>query len=116
MNRSQRIPAALGLAFAALAAASASAEPTALTLSPCQPPGVPGPARCGRLSVYEDRVAKKGRQIGLKILVLAATGSDSAPDPLVFLAGGPGESATEAAPGLAMDFAKIRERRDLLLV
>ena len=116
MNRSQRIPAALGLVFGALVAAAGSAEPTALTLSPCQPPGVPGPARCGRLSVYEDRVTKKGRQIGLKILVLAATGGNPAPDPVVFLAGGPGESATEAAPGLAMVFAKVRERRDLLLV
>ena len=90
MNRFQRIPAALGIAFGALVAAAGSAEPTALSLSPCQPPGVPGPARCGRLSVYEDRATKKGRQIGLKILVLAATGGNPAPDPVVFLAGGPG--------------------------
>jgi pimeloyl-ACP methyl ester carboxylesterase len=116
MNRPLRIPAAIGLGFWALVAAAGSAEQPALTLSPCQPPGVPGPARCGLLPAYENRVAKKGRQIDLKILVLAATGGNRAPDPLVFLAGGPGESATEAAAGLAMDFAKSRERRDLLLV
>lgn len=116
MNRSQAISAALGFVFGALLAAAGSAQQPALTLSPCEPPGVPGPARCGSLSVFENRVAKKGRQIGLKILVLAVTGGNRALDPLVFLAGGPGESATEDAPGLAMELAKIRERRDILLV
>jgi pimeloyl-ACP methyl ester carboxylesterase len=88
----------------------------ALALSPCELKGVPGAARCGTLTVFEDRAAKRGRTIGLKFVVLPATKPPAAPDPLFVLAGGPGEAATEEAPGLAVAFAAIRERRDIVLV
>ena len=121
MKRRRRILARLTLALAALpgAAATAGATPgpsARLALEPCEVPGVAGKLRCGELAVYENRAARSGRQIRLKILVLPATGSHVAADPLVFLEGGPGESATEDAAGLAAGLAKIRERRDILLV
>ncbi|HMF08864.1 MAG TPA: alpha/beta fold hydrolase, partial [Thermoanaerobaculia bacterium] len=85
-------------------------------LTPCEVPGVPGKVRCGTYEVYEDRAARKGRKLSLKIVVLPATGSPRAPDPLVFLSGGPGEAAAQAAPDLAEELRAIREHRDLLLV
>ncbi|HKD12552.1 MAG TPA: alpha/beta fold hydrolase [Thermoanaerobaculia bacterium] len=85
-------------------------------LTPCEVPGVAGKGRCGTYEVYEDRAARKGRKISLKIVVLPATGAPIAPDPFVFLSGGPGEAATESAPGLAGDLRAIREHRDLLFV
>ena len=85
-------------------------------LQPCDIPGLAGKARCGAHEVWENRDTKKGRRISLKIVVLPATGSPAAPDPLVYLAGGPSEAATEAAAGLAEDLAAIREHRDILLV
>jgi pimeloyl-ACP methyl ester carboxylesterase len=86
-----------------------------LVLKPCELNEIKD-ARCGTYEVFEDRAKKSGRKIGLKILVLPATGTDRAPDPYVYIPGGPGSSATEDAPYLAQSFAKIRERRDLLFV
>lgn len=101
------------LMLAGLAAAPAQAA--RLELAPCEIAGLPQ-ARCGTYEVWEDRARKAGRKIGLKIVVVPAAGPERRPDPLVFLNGGPGESATQPAAGLAHEFAKIVEQRDLLLV
>jgi len=90
-----------------------------ITLRPCE---VSGPrqdlkdARCGTYEVFENRVTKIGRKIKLKIVVFPATGPDKVADPLFYIPGGPGSSATEDAPYVAAGFAKIRERRDLVFV
>ena len=85
-------------------------------LKPCTVADVEGRVLCGTHEVFEDRAARKGRKISLKIVVFAATGSDPQPDPFVYIPGGPGSSATEDAPYLAKPFARIREQRDLLFV
>ncbi len=90
-------------------------HPKPLVLKDCQIPNL-GNAKCGTYEVYEDRAARKGRMISLKILVLPATGDKREPDPLFYFAGGPGASATEDAPGFARGFADIREHRDLVFV
>lgn len=91
-----------------------------ISLAPCEVPGaaegVKEKARCGSVEVFEDRVGKSGRKIALKIVVFPATGQDKAADPLVYIPGGPGSSATEDAPYVAREFAKIREHRDLVFV
>jgi pimeloyl-ACP methyl ester carboxylesterase len=101
-----------------LQSASAVRQPTTkrLVLTDCQPQGIKGPAKCGTLEVYENRATKKGRMISLNILVLPATSAKREPDPFVFFAGGPGSAATEDATGIASEFAKIREHRDMLFV
>ncbi len=71
---------------------------------------------CGSYEVFENRAAKSGRRITLKIVVFPATGRDKLPDPVFYIPGGPGSSSTEEAPYVAEDFAKIRERRDLVFV
>jgi len=89
-------------------------------LTPCEVGGENGTVkegvRCGTFEVFEDRQSKNGRRIALKIIVFPATGPDKAPDPLFYIPGGPGSSATEDAPYVAPDFARIRERRDLVFV
>jgi pimeloyl-ACP methyl ester carboxylesterase len=105
---------AVGVAASSLAR-SAAAPPT-LTLSPCDVPGLEGKARCGTYEVWENRETRSGRKISLKVVVVPATGADRAPDPFVFLNGGPGESSTDGAPYLAHEFAKLRDRRDIFLV
>ena len=107
---------------AAAAAATAPAGATAggLALAPCQlaSPGLPGriAAQCGRLLVYEDPAAGAGRQIALRVAVLRAGSRDPAPDPLFFLAGGPGQAATEAYVPLDSAFAQINADHDIVLV
>lgn len=85
-----------------------------LTLNPCTVGKTP--ARCGDYEVFENRATKTGRKIKLKIVVFPATGTDRAPDPFVYIPGGPGSSATEDAPYVAQDLGRIRKKRDLLFV
>ncbi|HEV7516294.1 MAG TPA: alpha/beta hydrolase, partial [Thermoanaerobaculia bacterium] len=68
---------------------------------------------CGTYEVFENREARSGRKIPLKIVVLPATGRDRAADPIFFLAGGPGQGETPEAPDLAQ---LPHTRRDLVLV
>jgi pimeloyl-ACP methyl ester carboxylesterase len=102
--------------FLLLSLASWSAASGADFLKPCEIPGVKGPAKCGTYEVWENRDAKAGRRIGLKVVVLPATGSPRASDAITFLAGGPGGAATDETAGVAQEFAKLREHRDFLLV
>jgi len=87
-----------------------------VTLTPCRLRGVDGEARCGSYEVYEDRRARKGRRIALKIAVLPALGSKPLPEALFILAGGPGQPATENADFIARTFAKVRQERDIVMV
>jgi pimeloyl-ACP methyl ester carboxylesterase len=47
-------------------------------------------AVCGTVTVPEDRAEPDGTQVVLPVVVLPATGDDPAPDPVVYLEGGPG--------------------------
>ncbi len=87
-----------------------------MTLSDCEIPRVAGKVRCGEYEVFENRATQTGRKIKLKIVVFPATGADRAPDPFVYIPGGPGSSATEDAPYIAEAYAKLRERRDLVFI
>jgi pimeloyl-ACP methyl ester carboxylesterase len=107
------------LAHQQFARTQQSAKPTvtsSLVLSPCNVEGTPEKVKCGTYDVYENRSAKMGRKITLKVVVFPATGKEYMPDPFVYIPGGPGSSATEDAPYVATEFAKIREHRDLLFL
>lgn len=93
----------------------AAAAPT-LTLEPCRTGGVASSARCGTLEVWEDREAKAGRRIALNVVVVPSIAASPAPDPLFFLAGGPGQAATEVAESVLPLFKEVRESRDLVFV
>jgi pimeloyl-ACP methyl ester carboxylesterase len=79
-------------------------------------PQFAGKANCGTYEVYENRASRKGRRINLKVVVFPATGLKREPDPFVYIPGGPGSSATEDAPFVAQQFARILEHRDLVFV
>jgi pimeloyl-ACP methyl ester carboxylesterase len=74
--------------------------------------------RCGTLEVYEDRAARKGRKIGLRIAVMPADHSvgPAAPDPLFILVGGPGQAAVPTAKAFSGIFAGVLRERDVVLV
>jgi hypothetical protein len=75
---------------------SAAARPSSsrLSLHRCELPDIKGDVRCGTYEVFEDRSAKSGRTIKLKIVVLKSLGSKPAPDAIFPLHGGPGAPAT----------------------
>jgi len=108
----------LSIAFAVLvlfcpAAASPKAPSRLAQLHPCQGGSEIG-ALCGTYEVWENRDAKSGRKIGLKIVVLPALSSHPKPDPIFFLAGGPGQAATDLAGSAAAN--PLRRDRDLVYV
>lgn len=88
----------------------------ALQLAPCQLAGTVEEARCGTLEVWENREARSGRRIPIKVVVFPAKAPKPAPDPLFIIAGGPGQSATEFAAVLIQDFAFAHAARDIVFV
>ena len=84
-------------------------------LHPCSSADGPTDAYCGTLTVFENRVAKAGRQISLWIVVLPAV-RPVARDPLVFLAGGPGQGAAQLARQIRAAFRDVQRTRDIVLV
>jgi pimeloyl-ACP methyl ester carboxylesterase len=73
---------------------AASSPSSRLSLHRCELPGIQGEVHCGTYEVFEDRSAKSGRTIKLKIVVLKSLGSKPAPDAIFPLHGGPGAAAT----------------------
>ena len=74
-------------------------------------------AQCARHAVPENPDQPKGRQVELNIAWLPATDqSDIAADPVFFLAGGPGQAATEVWPTLDAAFREVRKHRHIVLI
>jgi len=73
-------------------------------------------AYCGTLSVFENHQTKAGRRISLNIVVLPAFSNKPRPDPLVFLAGGPGQGAAQLAREIRDGLRRIQRDRDIVLV
>lgn len=113
--------AALLLASCAAAATpeQASVEPR-LPLAPCRL-SAPGQAaetiaaECGALTVPENRTTPGGRTIDLRVVVVPAI-NPGAGEPLLLLAGGPGQAASEAFIPLLPALTQVNLSRDLVLV
>jgi pimeloyl-ACP methyl ester carboxylesterase len=88
----------------------------AAALEPCHLPHFPERVECGTLEVPEDRANPSGRRIAIHFARIKATAKPAAPDPLLVLAGGPGQAAMDYGPLLATAFREARKRRDILLV
>ncbi|MGI5403755.1 alpha/beta fold hydrolase [Streptomyces sp. CA-135486] len=129
----RRLPATLagataGLLLTGLAVTPARAEPGAgaplgtvartgggarFVPGPCPRTADPIPAlagaRCGTLTVPENRSHRRGRKITLGVAIVPAVTSRPAPDPIVWFAGGPGDDAVSEAQ-LAIDGGLNRDR------
>lgn len=74
-------------------------------------------AQCAQLQVPENPAAPNGRKLALKIAWLESdAGASHAPDPVFFIAGGPGQSATQVAAIVDMGLREVRKQRDIFLV
>ena len=83
---------------------------------PCTVPGVEREVRCGQFEVFEDRKAQAGRKVALRFTVVPATGSPRRTDPIVPIAGGPGDSVRRAAAGFVNSYKALLDERDLVLI
>lgn len=104
--------------MAALAGAPSPAA--ALELEPCRIDAGPAvdtaKALCGTFERPEDPGAPDGRTIELAVALVPALNVEALPDPLVFFAGGPGQSAIDAYLMMRPAFEPIRRDRSILLV
>ncbi len=94
----------------------AAALAAQVALAPCNLENVPADARCGTITVRENRDARSGRTIDLSIIVLPALDADKVPDPFFMLAGGPGDAPSFNARFFSRVFNDIRKKRDIVLV
>ena len=112
----------LPILLAALAVLSigpaANAEP--LTLSECRISAGPGAssieARCGTLSRPLDPSGEVPGEIELRVAVVPALNLTPEPDPLLPIAGGPGQGSVDFYTAYAWAFESVRRDRDILLI
>ena len=91
-----------------------------LTLKPCalKVPGsaVTTAAYCVPFEVPESRADPHSRKIGLKLAIVKSEAQVAAKDLVTYLAGGPGEAATQGYAQIASAFAPLRKHHNILLL
>lgn len=120
VRKSWRPAAALGLAAAFGACGALPAGATTLKLEDCRLQSEIGggsvAARCGWLTVPENREQPSGKQIQLHVAVIPALRLEPAGDPLFVLSGGPGQAAGDFYISIAPALARVRRDRDIVVV
>ena len=91
-----------------------------VTFEPCELTAarVPGrvEAECARIDLPENHDAPDGRQISVRLALVPSRAEAPAADPVVVLAGGPGQSAVEAYPLVQAALKPLLRKRHVLLV
>ena len=105
--------------FASLLAAGA-ANAASLELTDCRisaGPGAPSiKARCGTMTRRLDPTGSVAGEIELRVAVVPALNLTPEPDPVVPIAGGPGQGSVQFYTTYSAAFAEVRRNRDTLLV
>src|SRR6185312_3973687 len=111
--------ACMAMAAVTLAITSGCAERTPvarrIALTECRLPKVAQAVQCGTVEVPENRDQPQGRRLSIFVAILPANTLTPKPDPLVLLAGGPGQAASTLGP-FALQLAAIRRTRDIVLI
>jgi hypothetical protein len=97
MRRQLLMMAMLSLLFSHSPLIASEASP----LKSCHVAGFRSAVQCGTLRRALDPSQPNGVQIDVHYLVVPAMARRKLPDPVFFLAGGPGQSAMAVGPGLA---------------
>lgn len=87
-----------------------------LEMAACHLKGLAEQVECGFLTVPENYAKPNGKTIDIHVVRLPAVATAAEKDPLLFLAGGPGQAATEIIGGIARIFSDVRQTRDLLFI
>ncbi|MBV8122602.1 MAG: alpha/beta fold hydrolase [Burkholderiaceae bacterium] len=82
----------------------------------CRIPGVATELQCGTLKRALDPAHAAGVQIDIHYLVVPARSRNKAGDPVLLLAGGPGQSAIALAPQTMNMLHRLNNRRDLIFI
>lgn len=82
----------------------------------CRVPGIKNEVVCGKVARPLDPAVPDGVQIEVHYVVVPALARNKLPDPVVMLAGGPGQSAIRLAPQVLPLFTRLNNRRDIVFV
>lgn len=105
------------LLASALPAQAQGAVPGSFAPAPCPIPAPQGYALdCGFLSVAESRQAPASRTIDLAVTIVRSPNRAKQPDPVLFLAGGPGQPALPLVALAPEVFSEILATRDMIFV
>ncbi len=116
-RRARGLLVALAAAGAAWSTEAAPASaPASLALRSCRLNGLDHDAQCGVLKRPLDPARPDGTQIDLHVVVIPALARQKLADPILFFAGGPGQSAIGLAGTLSHLTARLGARRDLVLI
>ncbi len=86
-----------------------------VALGECRLPHLSTAVKCATIEVPEDRDRPDGRKIGIFAAILPANTVNPKDDPLVILAGGPGQAASTLAT-FASRLTELRRTRDVVLI
>ena len=119
MRRYDQVPLGLAILFAMVVCIAPVRTAAELDESACvlETPGVSKRyARCAVLEVPLDPEAPGGEQFELFVARIPAQSASPAPDPLVLIAGGPGQSTVDFYMQMRGAFGPVRRDRDIILV
>ncbi len=117
MHRVLAALAAVGCVLPALAADdSAAAVVPDRTPAPCRVAGVPQAVLCGSVTRPLDAARADGPRIAVHYVVVPATAPAKRPDPVLFFAGGPGQSAIALVGQVMPLFRRLNNRRDIVFI
>ncbi len=102
--------------LAALQSGAARAAESRPGLEPCRLQGLENDAWCGVLKRPLDPAKPQGTQVDIRYAVIPALARNRKPDPVLFFAGGPGQSAMDLAGPVSRMLARLSNRRDVLLI
>ncbi|MDP1900120.1 MAG: alpha/beta fold hydrolase [Rubrivivax sp.] len=85
-------------------------------LAPCRLKGLEHEAWCGSVRRPLAPDQPRGTQIDVHFALLPALARHRKPDPVLFFAGGPGQSAIEMAGPVSRMLARLGHRRDIVLI
>lgn len=118
-NRRSRRALALTLKMLALGAFVLLLTPAAQAATPtqaCRLEGLANEVQCGMLKRPLDPARPDGVQIEVHYLVVPAMARNKQPDPVLMLAGGPGQSAIDVAALVLPRLSRLNNRRDIVFI
>ena len=110
------LPCAVAACAALVCNAPLQAAEVRAGLKPCRLQGVEHEALCGVAKRPLDPSKPGGTLIDVHFAVLPALARNRKPDPVLFFAGGPGQSAIELGGTVARLLARLAYRRDIVLI
>lgn len=119
MQRLKTLGLALGAVAALVIPRFAPAQDTAFAERPCRLSSASLPAvfaRCGKLEVPEDPARPDGPKVTLSVARIASQSANPRPDPLLLIAGGPGQGTVDFYLEARGAFEQARRERELILV